>query len=122
MDILLSFIAVLLIIFIVPILVYGIFAKFFGLKEPDKKLNFFVGVLLQKVGTSLGFVGLFYFGREYFVDNWLLYSLLWLVMFALTEIGQILMPTYSKKEAVAGVLSELIYFPLSAYIVSRLLG
>lgn len=122
MDIFLSFIIVLLIIFVVPALVYGIFTALFGLKEPDKKLRFFVGVLLQKTGTSLGFVGLFYLGREYFVDNWLLYGLLWFVMFALTEAGQIFMPNYSKKEAVAGVLSEAIYFPLSAYIVSHLLS
>lgn len=122
MGVLLGFIFTLIIIFIIPILVYGLFTSFFGLKEPEKKLSFFVGVLLQKVGTVLGFVFLFYFGREHFLDNWLLYGVVWFAMFAFTEIGQAFMPNCSKKEAIAGIIAEVIYFPLSAYILSRLIG
>lgn len=122
MDLLLSFTLTLIVIFFIPVLVYALFTSLFGLKEPEKKLSFFVGVLLQKVGTTIGFVGLFHLGRDYFSDNWLLYGLMWFVMFALTEIGQAFMPNYSKKEAIAGVISEAIYFPLTAYIVSCLLG
>ena len=122
MDILLGCIITLIIIFVVPILVYGLFTSFFGLKEPEKKLKFFVGVILQKVGTTIGFVVLFYLGREYFLDGWLLYGLIWFAMFALTEVGQTFMPNYSKKETVAGIVSEAIYFPLSAFILSHLIG
>ena len=122
MDILLGCILTLIVIFIVPILVYGLFTSLFGLKEPEKKLKFFVGVILQKIGTTIGFVALFYLGREYFLENWILYGLIWFAMFALTEIGQAFMPNYSKKEAMAGIVSEAIYFPLSAFILSRLIG
>lgn len=117
MGVLLGFIFTLVVIFVIPILVYGLFNAFFGLKEPKKKLGFFIGVLLQKIGTAFGFVLLFHLGREYFLDNWLLYGLVWFVMFALTEIGQTFMPNYSKKEAIAGAIAEAIYFPLSAYIL-----
>lgn len=122
MDLLIGFILTLVIIFIVPVLVYTFFTSVFGLKEPEKKLKFFIGVIIQKVGTTIGFVALFYLGREYFLDHWLLYSFVWFVMFAMTEVGQAFMPGYSKKEAVAGIISEAIYFPLSAYIIARLLS
>lgn len=122
MDLVSSFIFTLIIIFIVPILIYALFTSLFGLKEPEKKLNFFIGVLLQKVGTAIGFVSLFYLGREYFLDNWLLYSVVWFAMFAITEVGQAFMSNYSRKEAIAGIISEAIYFPLSAYVIALLLG
>ena len=121
MNLLLGFIITLVIIFIVPVIIYGLFAALFGLKEPDKKLKFMLGVLVQKVGTALGFVTLFYLGRDYFIDNWLIYSIVWVVMFAITEIGQSIMSSYSRKEVVAGILSELIYFPLAAVILVSLL-
>ncbi len=41
-------------------------------------------------------------------------------MFALLEIGRALMPGYSVAFAVAGVISEAIYFPLSAVVVVRI--
>jgi hypothetical protein len=43
-------------------------------------------------------------------------------MFAITEIGQAFMPRYSKQEAVAGILSEGIYFPLAGFVNAALLG
>lgn len=121
MSIILSFIATLIIIFIVPIIVYGLFAKFSGLKEPEKKKEFFIGVIIQKIGTSLGFVLLYYLGIGNFGGQWILYSMVWVLMFAITEIGQIFMPNYSKKEAAAGILSEIVYFPLSGLAISILL-
>ena len=42
-------------------------------------------------------------------------------MFAIVEIGQAIGPNYSKKEAVAGIISEFIYFPVSALIIARIL-
>lgn len=119
-SIILATLATLVIVFIVPIIIYGLFSKFFGLKEPEKKKEFFIGVLIQKIGASLGFVLLYYFGIGYFSQNWLIYSLVWVLMFAITEIGQIFMPNYSKKEAIAGIISELIYFPLSGLVLSLL--
>lgn len=121
MDFTLSVIAAFLIIFIIPVVVYGIFSALFGLKEPKKKLRFMLSVLVQKVGTSIGFVWLFYAARDTFGTDWPVYALIWFVMFALVEIGQSLLPTYSKKEAVAGIISEALYFPLAAFVISRLL-
>ena len=121
MNILLSFFAVLVVIFVIPIPVYAIFSAYFGVKEPEKKLNFLIGVLFQKIGTALGFVGLFYIGKEVFFDAWLAYSFLWFAMYALTEIGQTYMPNYSAKEAIAGIISEAIYFPLAGIIIVSIL-
>lgn len=121
MNIFVSFLATLIIIFVIPIVVYGLFSAFFGVKEPEKKLSFFLGILIQKMGTSLGFVALFLLGKGYFETNWLMYSLVWAGMYAVTEIGQTFLPNYSKKEAIAGIISELIYFPLAGFVVVHLL-
>lgn len=122
MDVLIGFILTLTVILIVPILIYGLFTVYFGLDEPEKKSKFFIGVLLQKTATAGAFVALFYLGRSYFLDEWLLYGFIWFVMFAVTEIGQTFMPNYSKKEAIAGIISEAVYFSLAAFILSWLVG
>lgn len=121
MDITLSFVITYLIILVVPILVYSLFVKYAGLKEPEKKLSFMVSILVQKVGSALGFVTLFTIGKEYFVGNWLGYGLIWTIMFTIVEIGQALGPNYSKREAAVGIISEFIYFPLSALVIAKLL-
>jgi hypothetical protein len=38
------------------------------------------------------------------------------------EVGQAIGPGYSWKEAIAGVISEAIYVPLSAYVARRMIG
>jgi hypothetical protein len=43
-------------------------------------------------------------------------------MFVFGEIGQSIGPNYSWKEAVAGVISETVYLPLSAWLVDWLIG
>jgi Na+/H+ antiporter NhaD/arsenite permease-like protein len=121
MDTVLSFVLTLVIIFVVPVLIYSIFVKFAGLKEPDKKLSFMISVLVQKMGTVLGFVLIYSLGRDSFDGSWLTYGLVWATMFAIVEIGQAIGPDYSKKEAVAGIISEFIYFPISAFVISQLL-
>lgn len=121
MDIVLSFVATFLIIFVIPILIYSLFVKYAGLKEPEKKFSFMASVMIQKIGTAFGFVALFTIGSEYFGDSWLIYGLIWAVMFTIVEVGQSIGPDYSKKEAVAGIISEFSYFPLSAMVVSKLL-
>lgn len=122
MAAILGFLTTFIIIFIVPVLIYGLFTAVFKLKEPEKKLSFMVGVLIQKIGTALGFVALFYLGKDNFSDHWLLYSFVWFMMFALTEIGQTVMSDYSRKEAIAGIISELIYFPLAGIVLASLLS
>lgn len=44
------------------------------------------------------------------------------MMFVFDEIGQVIGPKYSVQEAVAGIVSETIYLPLSAYITHGLVG
>lgn len=122
MTVLLGSISVLAIIFIIPVLVYGLFSAILGLKEPDKKLSFLAGVLIQKFGITVGFVALFWMGKEYFADRWLMYGLVWFAMYALTEVGQSIMSDYTRKEASAGIISELIYFPASALVLAHIIG
>jgi hypothetical protein len=43
-------------------------------------------------------------------------------MYAIVEVGQAIGPGYSAAEAVAGVISEAIYFPLSSVVVARIMG
>lgn len=122
MDILLSYLLTLVIIFIVPMIVYGALSFLLKMEEPQKSLKFFAGVLIEKIGTTLGFVTLFYLGKEIFLDKWLLYAVIWFAMFAITEVGQVFTKDYSKKEAIAGIISEAIYFPLAAYMLTLILS
>jgi hypothetical protein len=121
MIIVLSFLLIFLTILIIPIFIYAIFAKYLGVKEPDRKAKFFAGVILQKLGTAFGFLSLFVIAADVFNDKWLIYAGIWFVMFAITEIGQAYLSDYSKKEAVAGIISEAIYFPLAALVTHSLL-
>jgi hypothetical protein len=43
-------------------------------------------------------------------------------MFALIEVGQAVTPDYSWLAAIGGIISEAVYFPLSAFVVTRLIG
>lgn len=111
-----------LVIFVVPIVVYGAFAAVTGLKPPGSSpVLFLVSTAVSKLGTAIAFVGLFYIGREVFGGQWLLYAGIWWLMFVLGEAGQAIGPDYSVQEAVAGAISETIYFPLSGLIASWLM-
>jgi hypothetical protein len=115
----LCFLLVLTVIFVVPILVYGTFSAFTGLQVPgESAVTFLTGVLISKVGTAVAFVTLFYVARDTFAGRWLLYALIWWIMFALGEVGQAIGPNYSWGEALAGGISEAIYFPLSAFLLN----
>ena len=110
-----------LVIFIVPIVVYGAFAAVTGLKSPGSSpVLVLVSTAVSKLGTAIAFVGLFYIGREVLGGQWVLYAGLWWLMFVIGEAGQAIGPDYSVQEAVAGAISETIYFPLSGLIVSWL--
>ena len=52
----------------------------------------------------------------------MLYACLWWLMFIIGEIGQAIGPQYSWKEAVAGIISETVYWPVSALVTNRLIG
>jgi len=120
----LSIILTLAIIYIVPLLVYGFFSAVAGLEPPEdaSPTQFLVSVFVSKVGTAIGFVLIFYFARNTLSGRWLLYAFIWWLMFIVGEVGQAIGPSYSWKEAVAGVISETIYFPLSAFVVDWLIG
>ena len=120
----LSIVLTLAIIYIVPFLVYGIFSALAELKPPEgtSPLQFIVGVFVSKVGTAIGFVLIFYLARNTLSGRWLLYAFIWWLMFVVGEVGQAIGPNYSWKEAIAGVISETIYFPLSAFVTNSVIG
>ena len=123
-KIILNIVLVLAIIFIMPILVYGLASVVGGLQPPEgaSPAQFLISVLVSKIGTAIVFVLIFYFARNSLSGRWLLYGFLWWLMFVLGEVGQAIGPNYSWTEAVAGVISETIYLPLSAYLTNRLIG
>ena len=120
----LSFFVVLTVIFIVPVVVYGQFVKKTGLAMPEgvSSARFLGSILVSKAGAALAFCGIFYLTQNYFSERWLLYALIWLGMFIFDEVGKAFGPDYSWKEASAGIISECIYFPASAFLLSRLIG
>ena len=119
----LAVLLVLLIIYVVPFVVYGAASVFGGLKPPDtaSPARVLGGVLVTTLGTAIAFVALFALARHVWHGQWLLYGLLWLVMFALSEVGEAISGRTTVPEAVLGVFSECLYAPLSALVVSRLL-
>ena len=110
------------VIFVVPIVVYGAFASVTGLQPPgDSAVRFLVSTAVSKLGTAIAFVGIFYLGRKVLGEQWLLYAGLWWLMFVIGEAGQAIAPDYSWQEAAAGAISETIYFPVSGLIVAWLI-
>ncbi len=124
LKIFIAILLVLVVIFVVPIVVYGILSPVLGIKTPEgaSPMLFLLSVFVTKIGTAIGFVILFYLARAYFSDNWLIYALIWFGMYTVNEIGQAIIPTYSWKEALAGVISEAMYFPLAAIITKSLVS
>jgi hypothetical protein len=123
-KLLLTVALVLAIIFVVPFLVYGLATVVAGLKQPEgvSPSRFLFGVLVAKLGTAIAFVLIFYVARSTLTGQWLLYAFLWWLSFLTDEIGQAIGSKYTWKEAIAGVISETIYLPLSAYMTNWLIG
>lgn len=123
-KLLLSTVLVLAIIFVVPILVYGLGTVVAGIKPPEgvSATRFQTGVLVSKLGTAVAFVLIFYVARGSLSGQWPLYAFLWWFSFLTGEIGETIGGKYTWKEAVAGVISETIYFPASAYATDSLVG
>lgn len=120
----LAIIVVLAVIFFVPFLVYSLFSLATGLEPPSQgsPLRFLLGIAVSKAGPAIAFVLIFRVAHASLQGRWLLYGSLWFVMFSIGEVGQAIGPGYSWSEAVAGIISEAIYCPLSAYFTWRLLG
>ncbi len=123
-KVILSIVVVLTVIYIVPFLVYGLDSAVAGLKPPEgaSPAQFLLSVLVSKFGTAIAFALLFYFARSSLSGRWLLYAFIWWLMFVFGEIGQAIGPNYTWKEAIAGVISETVYLPLSAYLTHWLIG
>ena len=116
-------ISTLLIIFIVPFVIYGVFSSIFGLNTPEgaSPILFLTSVLISKIGTAIAITLLFYYSKNIFFDKWILYALIWLIMFVVGEVGQAIGPNYSWTEAILGIISETIYLPLSVFILRKLI-
>lgn len=112
-----------MIIFIVPIVVYGAFSQFGLAQIPGGSPGVFLfGVFVSKLGTAIAFVLFFNLTPAEPARDWVFYAFIWWIMFALGEIGQAIGPDYPWSEALAGMISEAIYFPISAYLLHRLIG
>jgi hypothetical protein len=122
MRILSATLVVWIILFAVPVVVYGLYSAVTGLAPPgDAPWLFLTGVAVSKLGTALMFVLLFGLAEVHLKGQWLLYALIWWLMFAFGEVGQAIGPGYSWQEAVPGVVSEAIYLPLSSLVLNRMM-
>ena len=111
------------IMFVVPFPAYAGFEALglVELPQDGSPAQFVLSVLVMKFGVALGFVFLFVLARPMFKQRWWLYAGVWWLMYAIVELGQAIGPGYTGAEAVAGVIAEAVYFPLSTVVVSRIL-
>lgn len=119
----LSVVASFLMMNLVTFMVYSGLAVLVGLQPPDvgSTEQFFISVLLVKVGLAGGFVLLFYVARDVFGRQWVLYATIWWGAYTVIELGQAVGPNYSWLDAAGGIIAEAIYFPASAWVSRRLL-
>jgi hypothetical protein len=117
-------VATLAIMFVVPLPVYAGFEALGAVAVPQdgSPAQFVLSVLVMKIGVALGFVFLFILARPMFKERWWLYAGTWWLMYAVVEVGQAIGPGYTAAEAVAGVIAEAVYFPLSTVAVAGILG
>ena len=103
---------------------YGAASALFGLDPPKdvSPAQLFASVFVQKLGLAVAFVLLYQVAHESWVGRWFTYALIWFTMFAIMECGQAMGPAYSWSDAAAGVVAEGIYCPLSALVLSKMLG
>lgn len=121
MRVLVAIAAVWGILFAVPFVIYGSASALFGLQPPaGPAWQFLLSVAVTKVGTAAAFVALFALCRDGWRGRWLRYAGIWFLMFAVSEIGEVVKPGYSIVYALLGILSEAIYAPLSAFTTDRL--
>jgi hypothetical protein len=111
------------ILFFVPFLTYGTYALLTDQEPPDQvePAVFMASVVLEKIGHTIAFVGLFYLGRRTLRDRWLWYAVAWWVMFVLAEASLALRSGCLWWEATAGMIAETIYLPLAALVARKFL-
>ena len=120
----LSILLTLVIIYIVPFVLYATGTVVWDLKPPDDAApwQFLISILVSKTGTAIAFVLIYHFAKVGLNRRWLLYALIWWLSFAIGELGQAIGPHYTRQEAVIGIISEALYFPLAAVVTDRLIG
>ena len=120
----LSIISTLVVIYIVPFALYALATVVWDITPPDDVApwQFLIGILVSKMGTAIAFVLLYRFAKAGLNRKLLLYAFIWWLSFAIGELGQAIGPNYTWKEAVIGIISEALYFPLAAIITDRLIG
>lgn len=109
-------------IFTIPFVMYGVFAFLKVIETPEQQnaKAFIYNISITKLSTSILFVLLYSLLVQYISDIWLIYSLIWFFTAMIGEIGDTFKPDYSYKEALIGIISEIIYFPLAGFILSLL--
>jgi len=117
-----AIIATIAIIYIVPFVFYGFSSIVWDLKPPDDVPagQFLMSILISKIGTAIAFVLIYHYAKVGLNRKWLLYSIIWWLSFAIGELGQAIGPNYTWQEAVIGIISEVVYFPLAALVTDRL--
>lgn len=120
----LATVVVLGIIYIVPLVLYGVSSRFVSLPAPDSvgAARFLAGVFVTKLGTAIAFVALYWVARGAWQATWLAYAGIWFVMFAASEVGEAISGRTSVPEALIGILSEAAYAPLAAWATQALLA
>ncbi|UCG49838.1 MAG: hypothetical protein JSU94_08645 [Phycisphaerales bacterium] len=120
----LAVLATLAIIYVVPFVFYGISSMVWDMKPPSdvSPAQFLLGILVSKTGTAIAFVLIYHFGKAGLGRRWVLYAFIWWLSFAIGELGQAIGPGYTWKEAVIGVVSEAVYFPLAAVVTMGFIG
>ena len=120
----LSIVSTTVINYVVPFVVYTILVAVALVQPPEggSPLQLLMSLLVLNIGVATAFVLIFYTARNSLSERWLLYAFLWWLMFAFVEIGQAIGPAYSWPQAIAGIFAAMIYFPLSAFVVNRLLS
>ena len=124
MKYILSIIIVLVIIYLVPFVFYALSTVVWDLKPPDDitPWQFLLSILISKTGTAIAFVVFYHYANAGLHRRWLLYAFIWWLSFIIGELGQAIGPNYTWKEAVVGIISEAIYFPLAALVTDRIIG
>lgn len=121
--ILLSILVTFVIFFVIPFPAYALASVIAGIEPPEgaSPAVFMLSVTIQKLGHATVFVLMFWCARSVFASRWTLYAALWFMFFCIDEIGLAIGPTYGWAEAIAGIAAEAVYFPLAAFVISRLL-
>lgn len=115
--------AVLGVIYLVPFVLYGVVSRFAEMPSPQDvgPARFLSAILLSKLGTAVAFVAVLSVARDVWADRWPLYALLWFVMFAATEVGDLVSGRSTPAEAVVGIVSEAVYTPVAAWLAVLIL-